>query len=211
MLWVKEVLMDVAAVYLFSSLLKYLHCSPGLIERWGVFTFPLRCEYLMSVNVSSSHCGTQINVFGSQTGWFLLRNPAPPAVTLMWNDPLNEKTRWGHESFSSSRSFSHISNCESSWFHGPFPRSLSAWKRVKFSSGWERAASWFCFWRRKWDGGNKVTSTQVLLVNRSLPSSPLHRELRLHGPDRSSEVGPEEHPRVRRRSWESHYIWTELR
>ena len=49
------------------------------------------------------------------------------------------------------------------------------------------------------------------IKSRFLIDAHLHRELRLPGPDRRSEVGPEEHPPVRRRSWESHYIWTELR
>lgn len=49
------------------------------------------------------------------------------------------------------------------------------------------------------------------IKSRFLIDAHLHRELRLPGPDRRSEVGPEEHPPVRRRSWESHHIWTELR
>lgn len=77
-----------------------------------------------------------------------------------------------HKSFSSTRSRfsrSHISNFEYSWFHGPFPLSLSL-KRVKFSSSCQRAtASWFCFWQRKWATGNKATSKQVLVANRSPP------------------------------------------
>ncbi|KAF6733575.1 Para-nitrobenzyl esterase [Oryzias melastigma] len=36
------------------------------------------------------------------------------------------------------------------------------------------------------------------------------RELRLSGSDFCSEVGPEEHPCLWRRSWKSHHIWTEL-
>lgn len=39
----------------------------------------------------------------------------------------------------------------------------------------------------------------------------LCRELRFPGPDRGSEVGPEEHPSVWRRSWESHHLWAEFR
>lgn len=56
---------------------------------------------------------------------------------------------------------------------------------------------------RPHQSGSSVLNTPLLLL--------LLRELWLHGPDRSSEVGPEEHPSVWRRSWESHHIWTELR
>lgn len=111
-------------------------------------------------------------------------------------------TRWRFSSSGLSSARSHISNFESSWSHGPVTRSLGL-KRVKFSSIYIELG---LFPTEKMG-----RQQQGHIKSRFLIDAHLHRELRLPGPDRCSEVGPEEHPPVRRRSWESHHIWTELR
>lgn len=111
-------------------------------------------------------------------------------------------TRWRFSSSGLSSARSHISNFESSWSRGPVTRSLGL-KRVKFSSIYIELGL-FPTEKMGWQQQGHIKS-------RFLIDAHLHRELRLPGPDRCSEVGPEEHPPVRRRSWESHHIWTELR
>lgn len=111
-------------------------------------------------------------------------------------------TRWRFSSPGRSSARSHISNFESSRSRGPVTRSLGL-KTVKFSSSYIEPV---LFPTEKM-GRQK----QGHIKSRFLIDPHLHRELRLPGPDRRSEVGPEEHPPVRRRSWQSDHIWTELR
>jgi len=103
-----------------------------------------------------------------------LCNPTEHALTLMGNDPLNERA-WHHTVAWCSTSFHPpgaasnsltflILNTPNSLPHFPAPLAQIELNLVQ-------TGSWFCFSQRKWDAENKVITKQVLSIIDSFPTS----------------------------------------
>lgn len=180
-------------------------------------TFPLRTERFMNVNLSGSDVwgclsfmfvGTQISVLCESSCvnfCYIIQIRCDPDVK--WPESLPWRDGVTHEPFSSSTHFLNL-NAPDSVAHFLAP---SAWKELNLvQAARTRQRAGFVS-----DRENGTLETRPHQSRSSELTDPpllsLHRELWLHGPDCSSEVGPEEHPRVWRRSWESHHIWTEFR
>lgn len=155
-------------------------------EGWKVSTFPWRSERLMNINVSFCLSCCVIRI----------------CPKLMWNDLRASCVTWLPFCFWKLLTILWPTSC----FLAPSAReelNLVAAGRTPQRAGSVSDTENGTPETRPHQSGSAVLNTPLLLL--------LLRELWLHGPDRSSEVGPEEHPSVWRRSWESHHIWTELR